>query len=250
MEEREAAVVAGLYTRKAGGEHRLRLPGPEILRDPKMAELVSFLTVTVIKELMSLAGQPAESVNTLLISGRGALWPGVRQSVKSQFPKAETPQWKANDMKMAVARGAVAGRLLWFVKRHVDDSPPPRWGLLHDNGRQLVLEDRWTTRIPIVGDKVQLFQVGISSPDPKRDKPLGDRPGVSGSLRSAFYTRLVRDDISLPEGTEYVLLEKTGEDLETIVRIFAKGSWVAIDAGLDPPGPPTWLASYLLEEEP
>lgn len=258
LEDRDA-VKLGLSTNKKN-EHILRLAGRDIVSDPKMSELLQFLTTDCVDELLALADHGAGSVDTILVSGRAALWPGILERVGGRFPNALMPEWKtddpnqevadakeeANEMKLAVARGAVAGHLEWFVKRHVDDAPLPRWGVLHDSGREVVLEDEWNAPLAIKGDTIDLVQVGISGPCPARDRPFG----TPRSLRGAFYTRVLSQSIRVPRGTELISLEKRGEGMEAEVFVAASGMKLQFDVARDPLAPPTWLASHVLLEEP
>src|SRR2546423_11750499 len=72
-----------------GSQIYLSIPKEEIYSDPRMREFHDFVTDTVIEELLGGAGAAPEDVNTVVVSGRGALWPGLRERAWGKFPRAE-----------------------------------------------------------------------------------------------------------------------------------------------------------------
>jgi hypothetical protein len=177
----------GAALRQEGTEIWLSIPAAEVRSYPLLEELMRFVTETVVDEALAVAGLTATDVDTLIVSGRGALWPGLRPRLLDRFPAAEKPAWleSGTSMKEAVVRGAMAWQdLLW---QQVDDSAArrgARLGVLLGDGNEIVMEDDWGAGRPIdltASPSFRLVQVGLRHPNPRKDLR---------SLRRYFYVEL------------------------------------------------------------
>lgn len=169
----------------------LSVPPEQILRHPRVIGLVEFVTREVVREGLAVAGIQATDIDTLIVSGRGALWPGLRKRVETELPRARSVSFTSSEMmKAAVARGAIARHD--FVRQNAieaDDGVRGRLAVVygHDASARAVFEDQWDRPIRIPVAKFRIVDVGLSKPDPARD--LGN-----GSLRKHFYVGVGRHE--------------------------------------------------------
>ncbi|MCI0479179.1 hypothetical protein L0Y59_01405, partial [Candidatus Uhrbacteria bacterium] len=157
----------------------LVIPTEQILGDPRIIRLVDFVTHEVVQEALGVAGVGAAEINTLIVSGRGALWPGLRTAVERELRRARSVSFTGEMMKAAVARGAIAR--YDFVRQNAIDSDDGMRGRLavvygHGASTTAVFEDQWDRPIRIPVAQFRIVDVVLRSPDPARD--LGN-----GSLR-------------------------------------------------------------------
>lgn len=166
------------------GDTRLELsiPAAVVHRAAAVDEFIRFVTEDVVDESLKGAGVAAEDVDTLIVSGRGALWPGLREKVRGRFPAGvETPTLDDDDgepvMKEAVVRGAIA-----MDGTADEDEPLPDLPLavVMSPGGDVVHEDDWGKGPIPFGDNTafRLVQIAHRDPDPVRDMQ---------SLRHHFY---------------------------------------------------------------
>lgn len=108
----------------------LAIPAHVIHDDPGLQAFISFVTDETVKTLLASASRKPEEVDTLVVSGRGALWPGLRERVERQFRPdvCRADFYRSPElMKEAVVRGALAWQKL-ARDRHVEiprrDLPP------------------------------------------------------------------------------------------------------------------------------
>ncbi len=168
---------------------RLSIPARDVHQDGRMATFLRFVTETVVDEALSAAGLRPEDVDTLIVSGRGALWPGLKDRLYCRFP-ADTHKPKdllenGRNMKEAVVRGAIArqGLLRDFTENGADRAVT-RLGVLIANDTQLIPEEQWgkDKAIDLTNSPTfRLVQVTLRRPDPRKD---------FRSLRRWFYIDL------------------------------------------------------------
>jgi hypothetical protein len=167
----------------------LSIPAERVHEDSRVSAFVEFVTETVIDELCGGADVPAGEVEAVVVSGRGALWPGLRDRVLKRFhPDAARPNLISDGaMKNAVVRGAIGRQVNVRLNRNGDESRwKPKLGVLLNDDRDLFVEDDWEKQ-PINLSRSETFrivQVNLKSPNPREDlKPV--------SLRRHFYVDLV-----------------------------------------------------------
>lgn len=180
---------AGLW--RKGSEIYLTIPPRMIHDDPRVSEFIRFTTATVIDELLYAANISAPEVHTVVVSGRGALWPGLRDQVKSRFLHASQPSWEQDSddgevfaMKSAVVRGAIARQdLLMELNNVVHEAKwQPKLGVLINHDEDLIREEDWDKPIDLRRSPTfRIVQVNLKNPNPREDMR---------SLRRHFYIDL------------------------------------------------------------
>ena len=124
-----------------GDQIYLHIPAAQVHSD--LQEFITFATDTVVDELLQGAEIAAQNVNTVVVSGRGALWPGLRERVWEKFPEqCEKPQLDKNQVKNAVVSGAIAWQTLSEVKL-LEPKVTPRLAILREQDNILTTEDEW-----------------------------------------------------------------------------------------------------------
>lgn len=162
----------------------LVIPGAQLAAHPRIVRLVDFVTRDVVREALAVAKIDARDIDTLIVSGRGALWPGLQDRLRQELPNATLASFTSSErMKAAVARGAIA-------REHfrADTAAIPagdvsrRLAVVYgqEAGIHAIFEEEWGRPIRIPIAKFRIVDVGLSNPDPARD--LGN-----GSLRRHFY---------------------------------------------------------------
>jgi hypothetical protein len=158
---------------------QLSVPAEQVHRHAAIREYVGFITGDVIDAALQGAELKPEDVHTVVISGRGALWPRLRATVEQKFPAAEFPRdldEEAGTMKEAVVRGAISRQSLQLPP---DPEAQPRLAVLLEPSGVYVPEDAWGDGIDLTGsESFRLVEVAHSQPDPARDMQ---------SLRRHFY---------------------------------------------------------------
>jgi hypothetical protein len=142
--------------------------------------------------LLYAANVVPESVDTIIVSGRGALWPGLRDQVQNRFPHTYKLRWDSDfglddsiTMKDAVVRGAIARQELLLNLDNVSFEAKwrPKLGVLINHDEDLVLEEDWGKPIDLVKSPTfRIVQVNLKNPNPQEDL---------SSLRKHFYIDLV-----------------------------------------------------------
>jgi hypothetical protein len=173
-----------------GQKFVLVIPPTQVLSHPRVVRLVEFVTREVIREALGVAGLRSAEIETLIVSGRGALWPGLRQRLEQELPKARVAAFATSEMmKAAVARGAIARHD--FVRESLMEADDQLRGRLavvygHEAGTHAVFEDQWDRPITIPVAKFRIVAVGLSAPDPARD--------LGNGLRKHFYVGVGRHE--------------------------------------------------------
>lgn len=212
----EPADGPGLWAEDSGTY--LSIPARMIEEDTHMSQFLEFVTGDVIKEVLDGDGVPAGEVNTVIVSGRGALFPALRKKVWQHFPHAETPDLLDNDaMKRAVVLGAIARQSLSRVFTDASDQTAlaPRLGLLINYDADLVMEEDWDKPIDLTASPTfRLVQVNVKDPAPRKDMK---------SLRKHFYIDLtdrefVRDDVLGDE--KHLCIRKEIKDGELAIYLW------------------------------
>ncbi len=178
----------------------LRLSAEALHAHWRLAAFRKFVTVDVIDELLAGAarlenlpsgsaasgrGCDASEIDVVLVSGRGALWPGLRETVWQRFPGAEQPRLSNEEMKQCVATGAVAGHEFGEPLESIDVAPSGNLGLLHNEDTAFVPMSEWSRPTRLVGPTFRFVQVNCQTPNPAVDLDKKTR-----SLRSHFYVPL------------------------------------------------------------
>jgi len=160
----------------------LSIPAALIHGDERLKEFQNFVTETVIDELLHAANVPAHEVNTVVVSGRGALWPGLRDDVWKKFPGAEHPDLlRDGTMKSAVVQGAIARQDLNIDFEEAEDESTfkPKLGVLINHEEDIISEDDWDKPIDLSrSPDFRIVQINLKDPRPRTDLK---------SLRKHFY---------------------------------------------------------------
>ena len=163
---------AGLWVDE-GGYIRLLIPAALIHQDARMEELTRFVAEEVVDELLKSARVLNTDVDTVIVSGRGALFPGLRDCVWNQFRDAEKPDLFLDDaMKEAVVLGAIARQDLsqTFEDKSSEADLSPRLAVLINHDQQLVFEDDWDKPINLIASPTfRVVQVSLQDPNPRED---------------------------------------------------------------------------------
>ncbi|HKQ06947.1 MAG TPA: hypothetical protein VJ464_17590 [Blastocatellia bacterium] len=215
---------AGLWI-TAEGHIYLSIPARLISEDERMSEFIDFVTDGVLDELLQAAGVADREVNTVLVSGRGVLYPGLRDRIWQRFsflPQESCPDLFADDvMKQAVVLGAIARQDLSrdIMNGHNEAALEPRFGVLINHDQDLVLDKDWDEPIDLSASRYfRVVQVNLISPDPRADM---------SSLRQHFYI-----DVDKPE---YERDEYVDDDKLLYVSKGSKdGKFVIYVGGKDP----------------
>lgn len=171
-----------------------------------------FVTGDVIDEALDGAGLMPLDVDTVIVSGRGARFPGLREKVWGRFPRASTPDLINNGaMKSAVVLGAIARQDLSRVFHDASDDTAlaPQLGVLTRNG-DLIPEKDWDKPIDLTASPTfRIVQINLKDPDPRKDIK---------TLRKHFYIDLtdrefVRDDVLVDDKRLLVRKEIQGGEL-------------------------------------
>lgn len=186
--------LAGVVLRNPdnkGEQLILVIPEAQLTSHPRIVRLVEFLTREVVHEALAVAGLRGDDIDTLIVSGRGALWPGLKERVRKEVRNARlAPLHTSENMKAAVARGAIARQ--YFVRQNAIEEDASTGGRLavvygHEASTHAIFEDQWNRPITIPVGNFRIVNVSIRKPDPARD--LGN-----GSLRKHFYVGVGRDE--------------------------------------------------------
>ena len=182
------------------GNIYLSIPAEEVHNYKLLKEFIDFVTKDILDEILIAAGIGAADINAVIVSGRGALWPGLRDQVYSRFQNADKPIYEAEEMKQVVANGAIAWQ---DMKIQPLDEAENRLNIG-------ALINRNTTFVPIDKDFKELnletspffriVQVGLHNPQPGTD--------AENSLRRHFYndlTSINRDTLDWNHGEKFLV---------------------------------------------
>jgi hypothetical protein len=169
---------------QSDNEFYLRIPPNTVHDYPLLREFIGFVTDTVVDELLQGAGVAAQEVDTVVVSRRGALWPGLRDRVWGKFPNScEKPELIKDNIR-AVVSGAIAWQNLQQLQPR-ESNIIPRLAILLEPDLILIPEVDWEKGpIDLSSSRTfSLVQVSHQHPDPRKDL---------NSLRCHFYIRLER----------------------------------------------------------
>jgi len=245
LKELTAAPTSERCLRFHEGDIYLCIPEKEVHDYPPMRDFIEFITNTVISELLNGAQEINETeVNTVVIAGRGALWPGLRDKIWNKFPNADKRDDFIRDSKKAkeaVVRGAIAWQQLRWDQIDTQSSPIPPLGILLDDNRILKTEDEWQNGIDLTySEMFSLVQLSLKVPDPRSDFK---------SLRQYFYTfinEFHRDSLC---GNKPTLIARSEEQNGTKRVIFENDRHEVIDlmaAGVIGQALPPWPIGEIL----
>lgn len=230
----------------------LSIPADLIHGNTRVKKFISFVSETVIDELCGTAGIPPEEIDTVIASGRGALWPGLRKRVWDRFPsKTFKPDLtKDRAMKEAVVRGAIARQDMAIEVN--DKRWKPRLGVLKNYDENLVMEEDWDKPIDLFGSPTfKLVQVNLKHPRPLEDL----RPG---SLRRHFYidlTEEIRREGEWARTNELLVRKSERDDGKLAVYLEDKRGHRRVSVFAQPraaevkTAPPWPMGDYILEPE-
>ena len=237
-----------------GGKIVLSIPAAVVRGSTRISQFEQFIVQDVIDEALSMAGLKPRDVNTVLVTGRGALWPGLREAVWNRFPAStERPDllMNAEEMKSAVVRGAIARQRL--AKGSVEEtrgSLAPPLAILYDDGNRVFSEEHWNGETPLdltTSERFRVVQVMTRSPDPVTDLT---------SLRRYFYVDafpepISRDSVAEKGTTVTVVKQVTNGRLSLVFEdISGRRTLVRPEEGGRPVVRPPWpIGRVLLEPE-
>lgn len=241
--------IAGLWTKD--GYIYMSLPASEVHNDTQVVAFIQFVTRTIIDELFHAAKIQPDDIDTVVVTGRGALWPGLRDHVWEQFPDATHPDLHEDGaMKEAVVQGAIARQEL--LVDEIDEEPvwQPKLGVLINDDHDLVLEDDWDNPIDLTRSSTfRIVQVNVKDPQPRQDRK---------SLRRHFYVDLVgqtfrRDGILGGTKQIYIKKEMLGDKLALYLENKQRNKRVSVFAPAYAAGavtsPPWPVGDLLLKPE-
>jgi hypothetical protein len=181
-------VNAGLGT--ADEPSVLSIGWDTVQADVAIDAFLKFIRVDLIHECLALGGIRNSDLNKIIISGRGALWPGFVDDLADGFRSATVSTVMENDpaaMKLAVVSGALA----WIRNRHrlvisQEKMSPTTYvaftGLNAERGR-------WS-RLQILGTDFR--EIGEGPLDVARIDFRVDPKGLSSRLQHPLWNRLIR----------------------------------------------------------
>lgn len=171
----------------------LCIPAESVQYYKPMREFMEFITDTVLVELLGGAGFTEADIDTVVISGRGALWANLPERIWEKFPNANQPDeflQNSQTAKEPVVRGAMAWQE-WQPSILKNIQPPSaRFGILLDNSKKLILEEEWQwNKTPIdlsANTTFSVVQIAMQKPNPNLDL-------APHSLKRHFYLFLEKN---------------------------------------------------------
>jgi hypothetical protein len=229
----------------------LSIPADQVHEDKRISALIEFTTETVIDELFYASNLKPDEIDTIVVSGRGALWPGLRERVWRWFPNAETPNLLKDDaMKDAVVRGAIARQQLLIEESNSELEWQPKLGVLINNDHDLLMEDKWDKPVDLTSSPTfRIVQVNLKSPDPRNDM---------NSLRRHFYVDLISQEFhrgAILGGAKKIYIKKEMRDdklaifLENMQRNKRVSIFTHLHSAEGTSSPPWPVGGPLLEPE-
>ena len=231
---------------------RLSIPASCVHSSRRILDFLGLVTNDAVGELLAQASLQPAAVNTLLVSGRGALWPGLQDRVHALLPNSELVEpGDALRRKDVVPQGAIAFQALRHrLNLQVADRARPRLGIMLGQ-RHLVPESAWADGSPVdlTGfDEFRLVQISLRHPDAENDLR---------TLRRYFYVDLTDTPIrrqTLWHDDPRLFIEINEHDGHLRISLKnAVGQTFDIDSSSGPLGAtlvlPWPMGSFLLEPE-
>ncbi|MCP4697966.1 MAG: hypothetical protein GY862_14105 [Gammaproteobacteria bacterium] len=151
----------------------LCIPAKIIHNYRPIKDFIEFVTDTLLSELLLGGGVKEDAVNTVVISGRGALWPGLHERVWNKFPNADKPDMfikNGNAAKEAVVRGGIAWQEIQRKGIKTVPPAPPKLGIFLESSMTLIPEEEWGKGIDLTGASTfRLVQIALKEPNPAKD---------------------------------------------------------------------------------
>ncbi|HVE70678.1 MAG TPA: hypothetical protein VNI54_04860 [Thermoanaerobaculia bacterium] len=207
---------AGMGVSGDPDNHALLVAWEAIQNDPGITEFLLFVRTELIYECLRLGNVSAGALTRIVLSGRGALWPGFTGLVKDTFPKADITMMMEDDpaaMKTVVVRGAAA----WMRNRDrlvvQETLPLPTYVAFIDLdekrghwARMVVLKDDY---LPVGAGELSIARIDFAL----------DAARVNDRMRHPLWSRLIRPYPGTRQcrpGTE-VKVERSPDGKDTIV---------------------------------
>jgi hypothetical protein len=199
----------------SGNNFYLSIPSSMVHHDSLLEEFVEFVTDTVVDELLEGAKKTVQAVDTVVVSGRGALWAGLRERVWNKFPDScEKPDLKkSGEVKSAVVSGAIAWQDLVQNQEQHDPETVPRLAILREQDKILVPEEDWEMPIDLKASSTfSLVQISHSNPMPTSDLK---------SLHRYFYIQLaqLRREWKWADDPRLFVHRKARQGQQSIIRV-------------------------------
>lgn len=249
----DEAPSEGLHILSSHGVLYLCIPANEVHDYKPMREFIEFITEIVPTDLVNGAEISKEEVNTVVISGRGALWPGLREKIWAQFPNAKPDDFLRNSQtaKEAVVRGAIARQVLHRKTFKTGQPRQAQLGIFLDDEKRLIKagDDEWKTGIDLSNTEFfTLVQFALTDPHPRSDFDSWNKHfyiKIATHRREKHWaddpTLIVKEKIT-PKGKKTITFENT--DGHGPEGVEALGS-----VGQTPTRPPWPIGEILLKPE-
>jgi hypothetical protein len=170
-ESQERSEVEKPVLETDGDQIYLKIPATTVHNYAPLQAFIEFVADTVVNELLNGAKIAAEQVNTVVVSGRGALWQGLRERVWNKFPEhCEKPKLDKEQVKNAVVSGAIAWQELSSINT-IEPKIKPRLAILREQHHLLTPEEDWE-KGPIdlrATSTFRLVQISHQNPKPEKD---------------------------------------------------------------------------------
>lgn len=196
-----------------GPQIMLQIPEITLKNDPSLSDYLGFVTNNILDCLLKKADLEPTAIDTLLVSGRGVLWPGIMERINRVFQHSAQTHFldSPQRMKEAVARGAIAAQqMAHLFKDHTKTDMQEPLAILTGDMR-LIPESEWGLDKPINLEGTgyfRLIQVSIPNPNPREDHK---------NLNRYFYRNLVPKKFLKKENWEnsdlYVVKEQVGDNV-------------------------------------
>ncbi len=204
-------------------ELEIAIPCRQLFGDPGIGRFTEFVTKEVVRETLAMADVAASDITSVMISGRGALWPGLRKAIWEQFENADKPDLLVDgvseDMKTAVVQGAIEFQRIvrhGWLKRDDTRARPRLVVVFEQAGRKVMLDEEvWGGKTINVGGTHggTIYQVSLAKPDPSDFE----------SYRRYFYSRV-------PESEELFRDTFAVDGMLTLTREDAPGGSYVVTA--------------------
>jgi len=220
LDASDEAPSEGRHIWSSHGDLYLCIPANEVHDYKPMREFIEFITEIVPTELVNGAEISKEKVNTVVISGRGALWPGLRDKIWAQFPNAKPDDFLRNSQtaKEAVVRGAIARQVLHRKTFKTGQPRPAQLGIFLDDEKRLIKagDNEWKTGIDLSNTEFfTLVQFALTDPHPRSDFDSWNKHfyiKIATHRREKHWaddpTLIVKEKIT-PEGKKTITFENT-----------------------------------------
>ncbi|RKZ62994.1 MAG: hypothetical protein DRR08_04585 [Candidatus Parabeggiatoa sp. nov. 2] len=212
-ESQERSEVEKPVLETDGDQIYLKIPAVTVHNYPPLQAFIEFVADTVVNELLGSAEIAAQQVNTVVVSGRGALWQGLRERVWNKFPeRCEKPKLDKEQVKNAVVSGAIAWQELSEINA-IEPKIKPRLAILREQDNFLTPEEDWEKE-PIdlrATSTFRLVQISHQNPDPKKD---------FNSLHRHFYILLdqIRRE-TMWKADPWLFVSKQEQQGQTVIKL-------------------------------